>query len=198
MLCGFRFPAAHGLLFELQFIWLSPSAHDPCAAILLLPEESIMCIVTFSGVTSGGMVTSGIRCWTYREIKGGWIRCGIGWPVAVMITLGMNVSLINEAISVLLPTPSTQCVWVCCTCTRFVYALTITNKKNTDVSSHDVLQCISLVNEENAVFWIEISGAVFNEKQRGWYQDGLSKTLKRRKKRGRKSGIEIGRQKTNI
>lgn len=30
-----------------------------------LPEESMMCIVTFSGVTSGGIVTSGIRCWTY-------------------------------------------------------------------------------------------------------------------------------------
>lgn len=38
-----------------------------------------------------------------------------------MITLGMNVSLINEAISVLLPTPSTKCVLVSCICTRSVY-----------------------------------------------------------------------------
>lgn len=30
-----------------------------------LLEESTICVVTLSGVTSGGIVTSGMTCWTY-------------------------------------------------------------------------------------------------------------------------------------
>lgn len=125
--------------FGFQLLTILCSSYNPSSLVhlsiisvrslsLLLPEESIICIVTFSGVTSGGMVTSGIRCWTYsvcvRERREkGWIRYEIGWLLVEMITLGMNVSLINEAISVLLPTPSIRCVLVCCACTRFVYML---------------------------------------------------------------------------
>lgn len=31
------------------------------------PPESTIYVVTFSGVTSGGMVTSGTICWTYKD-----------------------------------------------------------------------------------------------------------------------------------
>lgn len=32
---------------------------------VFLLEESTICVVTLSGVTSGGIVTSGMTCWTY-------------------------------------------------------------------------------------------------------------------------------------
>ena len=62
---------------------------------------STMYVVTFSGVTSGGMVTSGTTCWTCaggqrqrRRVR------------ARVLTCATKASLMSEVTMVLLPTPS--------------------------------------------------------------------------------------------
>lgn len=54
-----------------------------------------MDVVTFSGVTSGGMVTSGTTCWT----------CSVS-AVEDTITLGTKDSFIKDVMIELFPTPS--------------------------------------------------------------------------------------------
>ena len=67
--------------------------------------ESTMYVVTFSGVTSGGMVTSGTTCCTCGTSVLG--QCPRQCDAQMTeLTRGTNDSLIREVTMVLFPTPS--------------------------------------------------------------------------------------------
>jgi hypothetical protein len=68
------------------------------------PPESTIYVVTFSGVTSGGIVTSGTTCWTYGGRKNELVKK----RRHRVRTWATKDSLMREVTIVLFPTPSTR------------------------------------------------------------------------------------------
>ena len=104
----------------MQITWALRISASNCSRCSGRAELSVICIVTFSGVTSGGMVTSGTRCCTLNmifiyNVNNYFLMLGVNYRFHFKsLTLGMNTSFISDVIRVLFPTPSiiSICVWV--------------------------------------------------------------------------------------
>jgi hypothetical protein len=75
--------------------------------LMSVPEVSTIEVVTFSGVTSGGIVTSGTTCWTCRARQSSFSHSS-STPHG-SLTFDTNDSLMSEVMMVDFPTPSSLC-----------------------------------------------------------------------------------------
>lgn len=97
------------------------------------PPESTMYVVTFSGVTSGGIVTSGTTCWTCVGLN---TQRRIIWRELKRCTCATNDSLMSEVTMVLFPTPSAAKLVGMSNSKLANLSLTVAYQKYADITPH--------------------------------------------------------------